>query len=162
MAFQTFALDRVPLAIAYFVAATVAVVLTRFDGGVAFLWLATPLLIADLITRPRRQWLASIVPCAVVSGLATGLFGLGWAAALPLSCVNMLEAWLAAWLLRRYGHPQHPLGSLSWLYYFIFSAGLIAPLVAAISVAGTFVVLGQTPIPAFVNFFTAMPSATSP
>jgi integral membrane sensor domain MASE1 len=83
MASRYFAFDRVPLAIAYFIAASVAVALTRYDGGIAFLWIATPLLIADLLSRPRRQWPASVLPCAIASGLATGLFGLGWAAALP-------------------------------------------------------------------------------
>ena len=153
MASRYFAFDRVPLAIAYFIAASVAVALTRYDGGIAFLWIATPLLIADLLSRPRRQWLASVVPCAIASGLATGLFGLGWAAALPFVVINMLEALLGAWIFRRYGHPLRPLGSLSWLVHFVIALGVIAPLVAATLAAGTIAVLGRPPLLGFVHFF---------
>ncbi|MEO5973313.1 MAG: MASE1 domain-containing protein, partial [Sphingomicrobium sp.] len=147
------ALNRLPLAIVYFAAASLAVGLTRNDGGVAFLWIAGSLLIADLLTRPRRQWRASIVPCAVASALATGLFGMGWAAALPMAAINMLEAWLAAWVFRRYGHPLRPLGSLSWMLYFVLAVGFVAPLVAATCAAGLFSSLGKPGLDAFINFF---------
>jgi diguanylate cyclase (GGDEF)-like protein/PAS domain S-box-containing protein len=154
MASEFFALNRVPLAIAYFIAASVAVALTRYDGGIAFLWIATPLLIADLMTRPRRQWLASIVPCALASGLATGLFGAGWAVALPFAAINTFEAFLAAWIFRRYGHPLRPLGSLSWLLRFVISAGLVAPAFCGALAALTFWAIGYPPGVAFVNYFT--------
>jgi diguanylate cyclase (GGDEF)-like protein/PAS domain S-box-containing protein len=154
MAPQYFALNRVPLAIAYFIAASVAVALTRYDGGIAFLWIATPLLIADLMTRPRRQWLASILPCAVASALATSLFGMGWEMALPFAAINTFEAFLAAWVFRRYGHPLRPLGSLSWLLHFVISVGLIAPAVCAALAALTFWAFGHSPGAAFVHYFT--------
>jgi diguanylate cyclase (GGDEF)-like protein/PAS domain S-box-containing protein len=154
MAPQFFALSRVPLAIAYFIAASIAVALTRYDGGIAFLWIATPLLIADLMTRPRRQWLASILLCAVASWLASSLFGMGWAVALPFAVINTLEAFLAAWVFRRYGHPLRPLGSPSWLFHFVISAGLVAPAVGAALAALTFWTIGYAPGPAFVNYFT--------
>ncbi|MEO5972574.1 MAG: diguanylate cyclase [Sphingomicrobium sp.] len=149
-----FALNRLPLAIAYFAAASLAVALTRYDGGVAFLWIATPLLIADLLTRPRRQWMASIMPCAVASGLATGLFGLGWSAALPFAAINTLEAFLGAWMFRRYGHPLRPLGSLSWLLHFVVAVGLVAPLICAVLAALTLWAFGLPPGAAFIHYFT--------
>ena len=73
----SFVLSKLPLGIAYFIAASAALSLTRYDGGVAFLWVASALLIADLLRTRRSRWLYSIVPCVVASGLATGLFGLG-------------------------------------------------------------------------------------
>jgi diguanylate cyclase (GGDEF)-like protein/PAS domain S-box-containing protein len=149
-----FARNRLPLAIGYFAAASVAVGLTRYGGPVAFLWIATPLLIADLMTRPRRQWLASIVPCAVASALATGLFGIGWAAALPFALINVFEAWLAAWIFRRYGHPLRPLGSLSWLLHFVISAGLVAPLICASLAAFALWSFGLPPGTGFIHYFT--------
>ena len=144
---------RMGLALAYFSAASLAVGLTRFGGWVAFLWFASALLIADLMTRPRRQWHASLVACAVASGLATGLFGLGWAAALPFMAINMLEAFLAAWIFRRRGQPLRPLGSLEWLLHFVTTVGVVAPLVSATLAAVLLWGLGKPPGEAFVNFF---------
>ena len=144
---------RIGLGLAYFAVAALTISLTRYDGGVAFLWIASSLLIADLMTRPRRQWLHSIVPCALASAVATGLFGLGWAAALPFMAINMLEAVLAAWIFRRQGQLLRPLESLSWLTSFVISAGLIAPLLCAALAAATFWALGRPPGPAFVNYF---------
>ena len=145
---------RIPLALAYFLFASVTVATTRYEGGVAFLWIATALLIADLMTRPRRQWLASLVPCGVASGLATGLFGLGWAAALPFVIINLVEASLAAWIFRRQGRPLRPLGSLAWLMQFVTSVGIVAPLIGAVLAAATLWALGKPPGPAFVQYFT--------
>ncbi|MCY7398234.1 MAG: sensor domain-containing diguanylate cyclase, partial [Sphingomonas bacterium] len=70
--------SKVPLGIVYFVAASLALTLTRHEGGVAFLWAAGGLLIADLLRTPRSRWLYSVVPCVIASGAATSLFGLGW------------------------------------------------------------------------------------
>lgn len=59
------------LAIAYFIAAYVAVTYTRVGGGVALLWFATPLLAVDLRYRPERSWTLRLVGCAIASALAT-------------------------------------------------------------------------------------------
>ncbi len=142
------------LGLGYFAAAGVAVSLTRYEGGVAFLWIATALLIAELAARPRPQWVASIIPCAIGSTLATGMFGLGWAAALPFMAINMTEAMLAAWLFRAHHHPLRPLGSLSWMMHFIVAIGLVAPLVCAVLAAILLWTLGQPPGLAFVTYFT--------
>jgi len=141
------------LGLAYFCAASVAVSLTSYGGGVAFLWFAASFLIADLSSRPRRQWLRSIMPCAVASVMATGLFGLGWAAALPFMVINMIEAGLAAWILRRHGHTLRPLVSLAWLWRFVVAVGVIAPAVSAVLAASAMWALGKPPGPALVNFF---------
>lgn len=125
------ALSKLPLGLAYFMAASAALTLTRYDGGVAFLWAACSLLIADLVRTRRSRWLYSVVPCVIASGLATGLFGLGWQVA-PLFCLlNGAEAVTAAWLIRRTGRRRKLLGSLSSLGQFTLAAGIAAPLVAA-------------------------------
>lgn len=112
------AVSKLPLGIAYFLAASAALTLTRYDGGVAFLWVACALLIADLLRTRRSRWLYSIVPCVLASGLATGLFGLGWNVA-PLFCLlNAAEAVIAAWLIRRSGRSYNMLGSLASLRRF--------------------------------------------
>jgi hypothetical protein len=126
------AMLKLPLGIAYFVAASAALTLTSFHGGgVAFLWVACALLIADLVRTRRSRWLYSIVPCVIASGLATGLFGLGWQVA-PLFCLlNAAEAVIAAWLIRRTGQGHKLLGSLTSLWQFVLAAGIVAPLMAA-------------------------------
>jgi diguanylate cyclase (GGDEF)-like protein/PAS domain S-box-containing protein len=126
------ALSKLPLGIAYFIAASAALTLTRYHGGgVAFLWVACALLIADLVRTRRSRWLYSVVPCIVASGVATGLFGLGWQVA-PLFCLlNGAEAVIAAWLIRRGGRSHKLLGSLTSLWQFVLAAGILAPLVAA-------------------------------
>ena len=79
------------LGLAYFLAATAAILFTRFDGGIAFLWIASPLLIAVLMVRPRRRWVGAFLTCTIGSILATGIFGLGWSLALPFAVINMVD-----------------------------------------------------------------------
>lgn len=148
-----FLASRISLGLAYFVLASMTIALTRYDGGVAFLWIASSLLIADLMTRARRLWIASILPCAVASVLATGLFGLGWGLALPFVAITMTEGFVAAWIFRRHGQPLRPLGSLSWLVRFVISVGVIAPLVGATLASATLWTTGRPPGPVFLNYF---------
>ena len=115
----------------YFLAASASLLLTRFDGGVAFLWFASPLLIAVLMVRPRRLWSGAFVTCAIGSSLATGLFGVGWSLALPFAFINMVEAYIAARLFREFDCSRTPLGSTSWLLYFVLSVGVAGPAVSA-------------------------------
>ena len=118
------------LILAYGAAASLALALTRFDGGVAFLWVASAMLIADLMVRPRAQWPAVIAGCAVASMLATGFFGFGWIAAAPFAVVNMVEAIIAASLFRRHHDPRDPLGSLSWVFHLVLCVGIVAPAIS--------------------------------
>ena len=136
----------------YFAAAGFAVALTRYEGGVAFLWLATAILAADLMARPRRSWVMSILPCALASTLVTGLWGLGWAMALPFALINMTEAVLAAWLFRQFADPRRPLGSLGWLMHFVASVGIVAPIVAGLLAAGAAMTIGLAFGTTFVTF----------
>jgi len=141
------------LGIAYFTAASLAVALTRYDGGVAFLWIASSFLIAELMIRRRRKWIAPLAACAVASYAATGLFGFGWAVAPIFVVINLAEAVIAAWILGPRGRRLRPLGSLSWLVRFVVGAGLAAPLAGAVLAAATMWVIGKPPGPASLNFF---------
>ncbi|MEA1071500.1 diguanylate cyclase [Sphingomonas sp. LY160] len=147
---------RAPLSIgfAYFLAASATVALTRFDGGVAFLWLASSLLIAHLVISPRRHWRSSIAAAAIGSLLATGLFGLGWTLAIPFMVINMTEAVLAAAALRRSRHRTHPLGSLAWLAQFLFAVAVAGPLIAAAMAGTVMAAMGNDSLSTFFTFWT--------
>ena len=146
-------LSAVLLILAYGVTASLTIGLTRFDGGVAFLWVASSLLIADLMVRPRAQWPTVVAGCAVASALATGLFGFGWLTALPFAVVNMAEAVIAAWLFKRYHDPRTPLGSLPWVFHLVLTVGIVAPIVSG-SVAAVIVAFNGAPlISNFIHFY---------
>ncbi|MBB3695257.1 sensor domain-containing diguanylate cyclase [Sphingomonas sp. BK580] len=116
----------------YGLASGVALATTRFDGGVAFLWVATAYLVARLLTAPRGSWLCILVGSGFASMAATALLGLGFEAAPPLGVVNVGEALIAALLLRRWRAFGGPLGSLSWLAKFVFATGVVAPLAGSV------------------------------
>jgi diguanylate cyclase (GGDEF)-like protein/PAS domain S-box-containing protein len=115
------------LALAYFVAAYLALRFTRLEGGVALIWLATPLLCVDLRYRPERSWLLRAGFCVPASIAATMMWGLGTKAALPMAVINIGEGLAIAWLMRRFvPEPKH-LSSLGELGLLILFAGIIVP-----------------------------------
>ena len=133
----------VPLLLAYAATGAAALAFTRYDGGVAFLWVATAILIAHLLRTPRRRWPFSLALCGAVSAVNTGLFGLGWAAALPFAVVNLAEALVAVLLLRRSEQLGDPLDSLGRFIRYVAAVGAAAPLAAACLASVALLLLGQ-------------------
>ncbi|WP_066780360.1 sensor domain-containing diguanylate cyclase [Sphingomonas sp. CCH5-D11] len=123
------------LGCAYFVICAGTLRLTRFDEGVAFLWIATALLTAWLNTRPFQQWMAPLAACAVASASATALWGLGPQMALPFAAINMFEAAVGAAFLNRLAPHRSVLDSHRWLVIFALAAGVIAPFLSALLAA---------------------------
>ena len=115
----------------FFLVASATIALTRFNGGVALLWLATALLIAWLATAPRRTWPAAICACAGASFCATSLFGMGVVAAGPLALINVAEAVLATVLLRRFQPDKRYFETLRGILIFFLIAALAAPALSA-------------------------------
>lgn len=142
-----------PLGLAYFVAAALAVGLTRFNGGLAFVWISSAIAIAALVRAPRRFWLAPILVCAIASFLATGLLGLGWKAAPAFAAINMVEAGIAGWLLRYHRNAGRALASLDWFFAFVLAAGIAGPLVGASLAAAWFLFEGRDWVSAFTAYF---------
>lgn len=128
-----FLIDRISLTRAlfvgliYFIAAACTVSFTRYGGGVAFVWIAGPILVAELMLRPPQCWGATIAACGLASFAATALFGLGLAAAAPFALANLAESIIAAALLRRLGPATSPLESLPGVVVFVFAVAVIAP-----------------------------------
>jgi diguanylate cyclase (GGDEF)-like protein/PAS domain S-box-containing protein len=117
---------------AYFCAASIVVSLTRFDGGFAFVWFGTALLIARLVTLKTAEWPAHIAACAFASLVATGCFGLGWQAAPALVAANMGEALAGALMLRWITGAEQAFESLDWFFAFLVACGIVSPLVGAL------------------------------
>lgn len=116
----------------YFLIAAATVSTTRFDGGVAFVWVATALLIARLTTLRRSAWPAYLVACGVASFTVTAVFGLGILAAVPLTVVNLAEAVVAATLLHQVRIPERPMESMRWIAGFVLAVGIVAPFASGI------------------------------
>lgn len=121
----------VALAVIYFACAALTLQLTRFDGGVAIVWIAGAVLFARLCAEPRRRWTEATVVCVPAGVAASALFGFGHGVAVPLALVSIAEAWAAAWLLkrtcRRFGRFQ----SIAEVGRFLAIAGLLAPAASA-------------------------------
>lgn len=127
----------------YFILAALAIKGAHFDSGVALLWFATAYLVAEMSVVRRGKWPMQIAAATLASVLATGWFGFGWAAALPMAAANMLEAFVVAFLLRRQAR-QTPLESLRWLGHFILAAALVAPLLSGIVATAVAYSLGNS------------------
>jgi len=112
---------------AYFACAAAALAYTRFQGGFAHLWLATGVLTASLAATPRRHWWVVLIPSAIASMSASTLFGMGAMLAAPFAAINVLEAGIGAWLLRRKRSIPNTLDSLGSVGHFMMSVGFIAP-----------------------------------
>ena len=138
----------------YALSAAAAVQLTRFDGGVAFLWGSTAILIAALLRTPTRQWIEPLAMCSLASFLVTGFLGLGWAAAGPFVLLNMGEAVIAAGLFRRLADSKEPMQALAWFLRFVIAIGLVAPLIAALSAGAAATLLGVPGYPVMAHVFT--------
>jgi diguanylate cyclase (GGDEF)-like protein/PAS domain S-box-containing protein len=115
------------LGLAYFVTAALTVRFTRFEGGVAFIWAASGLLLGTLVLVDRRRWPELIAVCGVAGVIVTCLFGLGPRAAVPLTAVNLTEAVLGAWLLRRFCPACTDLKSVGEIGVLIVTAGIAVP-----------------------------------
>lgn len=138
----------------YGIAAAATVFLTRFEGGVAHLWIATALLLAELTIIPRRNWWPTLLACGVASFGATALFGIGLAGALPMALVNLSEAAIGAWLIGRLVGDEGYLESVGNVALFAIAAGAAGPAISGL--AGAAVVSAVTRIPFSQNWFAWM------
>jgi integral membrane sensor domain MASE1 len=143
-----------PLALTYWAAGAAALGFTRFEGGVAFLWGSTAILIAALLRTSRKRWPAPLLVCGMISTINTGLLGIGWAGALPFAVVNLSEAMVAALLLRRVLDPAETMRSMGWFVRYVGVVGLAAPLLSTTMAAAALSVAGFYSPAGILHFFT--------
>lgn len=134
------------LGVTYFALCTFTIRLTRFDGGVAFIWVATALLTAQLTILPFRHWRGPLAICTVGSMVATAVWGFGPAMAVPLAVINIMEAAIGAALLRKLVPRRPVLDSQRWLVIFVLSTGVVAPLLSSWVGAALLAAGGEHPL----------------
>jgi len=114
----------------YFVVASLALLLSRFEGGLAFIWGANAFLMAELLTSRTRYWPRAIMACALASAVSTALFGMGPAAAIPMAAINILESLIVAIICRRFVPDRRLIGAIRPLVVFIVALCGVANVVA--------------------------------
>ena len=142
------------LGIVYFAVSAGAVASTRFDGGVAFLWIANAILTARLSTLPARAWAAPILICFIGNAITTATIGLGPALILPLGVANVGESAIGAILLQRLVGPPSVFHSHRWLIVFVLATGIAAPLAGAVVAASAIALIAGHPfIPTALHWY---------
>jgi diguanylate cyclase (GGDEF)-like protein/PAS domain S-box-containing protein len=135
----------VAMGCAYFLMAALALSISRFEGGLAFIWGANALLMADLLTSSPRHWPRSLVACGVASMASTALFGMGPMAALPMAAINLLESLIVALLCRRFAPDRKFAGSIGPLV--VFTLALCGPANALAAIPAAMIASGLTGVP---------------
>lgn len=136
----------------YFVLAALPIAFSRFGGGVALIWVATPFLAARLRHEPPQVWPAYLAAAGLGSFFATGLFGLGWAVAGPLMLLNLADAAICAHLIgeiRRRFRVTTTYLPVPWLVVCCLAGPLLT-----MAPAGLFAALatGTAPVPNMQNW----------
>ncbi|MEA3391211.1 sensor domain-containing diguanylate cyclase [Sphingobium sp. CCH11-B1] len=139
----------------YFIAASAALMVSRFEGGLAFIWAANALLMAELLTSRTEHWLRAVIACAIASAAATTLFGMGPLAAVPMAAINMIEALIVATLCRLFVPDNRVTGSIRPLLVFILALCGVADVVTGLLAATVASQLTPVPFgPSFLQWYT--------
>jgi len=128
-------LEAVATGLTFMVAAFLAIALTRFQGGASCLWVAGAVLLGKLGVTRRRDWTPVLVACGVGGFLGSVAAGSNPLAAVPLSFIALGESVGAALLLGRLRSRDEATNSVAELGALVVSAGLVAPLIAAVPAA---------------------------
>lgn len=126
-----------------------ALLISRFEGGLAFIWGANAFLMAELLTSRTRYWPRAIMACAIASTFATALFGMGPLAAIPMAAINVVESLIVAIICRRFVPDRRIIGSIRPLVVFIIALCGVANVVAGVMAA------------AVASFITSVPFGAS-
>jgi diguanylate cyclase (GGDEF)-like protein len=120
---------------AYVLAAALGLALAYPGTNASPFWPPTALAIALLYRYGLRLWPLILAGAFTINFAFMLRAGVWFAPALPSSIAigvgNMLEAWMAVYLLRRFVHDQLPFGSLRGLGFFVLFAAILAPVASA-------------------------------
>ena len=121
--------------VAYLLAMTLGLTLSRFDNGVAIVWFAGAVLFVHLVTIPRRYWALYLIGATPTGAMTIVWFGFGPRAALPLGLLGVIEAAAAAALVKTWYPRFGRLETIKELGWFFAVAGLIVPALGALPAA---------------------------
>ena len=111
----------------------VSLAYTRFNGGVALLWLSGAFMMPWLATRPTRDWWPSLLGGGAALATTTVLVGAG-PYGLPLAALSMAESALAVLALRRLRQLDW-FGSVDGIAAFVGIAAIAVPAATALPAA---------------------------
>ncbi|MES2498563.1 MAG: diguanylate cyclase [Pseudomonadota bacterium] len=158
MSNRSYANVRVPLAAAlgYFLVAATTIHLTSNGRDVAPVWPADAIVLAMLLSTPRRQWIAILAAGWLGNILANGTVR-GWEPGISLyGAINMAQTFLAAFLLQKAASGDKLLEDTRSAIYFLLLAGLLAPLCgAAAGSLASMINYGQPFGSSFVRWFAS-------
>ena len=111
-----------------FVVAWSGLLLTRYNGYTASIWLANAVAVAILLRSPKQRW-PELIAAAVAANIAARIVN-GDAAVhgLTLALVNMIEVLIVVVTMRRHFGPDLAFGEVRPLGFFILFGGVVAPL----------------------------------
>lgn len=138
----------------YFLSAAATIAVTRFGTGVALVWIAHAILLAELTLRSRDRWTAPLLWCGLASFCATWWFGFGLALAGPLVLINLAESVIAASIFHMMRDRDELLDSMKGLGVFVFGAGIAAPAITGVFAALAVYSMGGDYSENWVKWFT--------
>jgi len=115
-----------------------SITLTRDAGNVASIWLSNAALLGILLRVRSQHWFAYLLVGFLANFAADRIFGDSTALALTVAACNMVEAMLAAALLRSRLSDASDLTQRRTFAYFLFYGMIVAPIVSASLGAETF------------------------
>ncbi|WP_420143337.1 diguanylate cyclase [Sphingobium sp.] len=119
----------------YFVTASLALMISRFEGGLAFIWAANAFLMAELLTSRTAHWPRAIIACGIASVAATAWFGMGPVAAVPMAIINIVESLIVAALCRWFLADRLVTGSIRPLIVFVVALCAVANIICGLAAA---------------------------
>lgn len=141
------------LAIGFFVLASAAIVLTRFNGGVALLWVANAPLLAHLCRTPPARWPAALLWTAPASMLASMVFGPVLWAGPVFGIASIVDALIAATVLRYLLPDRDFFASSKSVAVFTAVAGIGAPMASGLIGATTaWLAFGRPWTPIYIDW----------
>lgn len=128
--------------IAYYLFARVGATYTVLDVGISVLWLANAVLLAAFLIFPPRQWpWMALMALGAELLVAQSLFPL--LASLAFGLINIFEAALAAWLIRRSTADSFDFDRIASASRFLVFGPVLASCLAGLMGASVYVWLGQ-------------------
>lgn len=115
----------------YFLMATATIVLTSDGRSHATVWPADAVILALLLSRPRRDWSALLLAGWLANLLANGV-ARGWSGGIVFyGLINMAQTAMAAWCMDRSRASEEILADGRTMVRFLFGAGLVTPALGA-------------------------------